>query len=351
VKNFKLETRITVPERKRLIRPIRAVSLGKDAIGLGWQNSSESIFLVEDKTVEPVEALPIYAEFFSRDLQEVDTESLESIIAFCSLYGIALSPLYDSYQHFTKSATIKTGLGKNKDTFDSNDPELLAATNQASEEASNFLSRSGTLSKDSTDFFFAVRETLAGQHYAQKQKKLKDLDGERLEHGGVVSLTEISETLRLLQNATILVSTVDALDNPLEIVNYLLSAKHRQLSGAAYFLEDFDVLLTTETNAAFWIGEATQRAFDFLCCCKKWAQDLLYPNLTGSIVEQFFSVLNDNTEWHICESESCGRIFKFHEGTNDKARSSRFCRVNCNKIQSRRNLIAKSKEAGTRDNT
>jgi hypothetical protein len=341
VRGFEFKDTIKVPTKERLIRPCRLVEFSSDFLGLGWAANEPLQFLAEDASSDPVASGAVIAEFYSRQLQEVDSRDDSAVLAFSNTYGLALSPFYDSTKHLITSREKNAALRKRTEPFDRDDKANIAICEAASLEAERFLPTDSQAPR----VFFTTQQTLAAQFYIRQVKAIADASGKSFTPGGIVALKEVSDTIRLLQNATLLTSTVDALDESFPIIDYLLSQQHRIQRGATYFLDDFEKLYETETNRAYWIGESAQRAYDFLCFARTWRDVQPEDTLTALTVSQFLDVFNDAMAWHVCENTSCGRIFKFHEGTNGKARASRFCRVNCNKIQARREQLAGEKAA------
>jgi hypothetical protein len=339
VKGFEFKDEIEVPASTRLIRPVRLVGFDENTLGIVGSGSNPVWFLAEDLGDDPVVADEITAEFFSRQLQDIDTRNTEQVVEFANTCGVAFSPFYDSVECFIASREKNISRRDKLIPFDRDDSAVIAICEEANDTVERFLCGDYQAPRA----FYATQQTLAAQYYVRQVEALEDADGHVFECGGIVSLKEVTDTLRMLQNATLLASTVDALDDPIAIVDYLLSAQHRHQRGATYFLDKFAELYETETNITYWIGERAQWAYDFIRYCSAWANRQPEAMLTGLVATQFLSVFDDATTWHICENTSCGRIFKFHEGTNDKTRASRFCRVNCSKIQSRREALTGKK--------
>jgi hypothetical protein len=319
----------------RLVQPAQLFSMSEKQLGVGHLTKHSYSFIVQNASLAQVAASDIIPEFFSRQLQEVDVTDSFSILEFCNSYGIPLSPFYNSASRFAQSAAYST-TSKRMD-FDRDDRENIAPCEQADSAAAKVFLHDALRPR----VFHTTQLSIAAQFYVQQRKTLKaGKDNKGFIHAGIVSLDEVADTIRLLQNATVLVSAVDCLDDPMEVLAYVNSVKHRKLGGESYFLDDFTALRHSKVDKAVMIGRQAQAAYDFLSLCRRWTEGQEYMNPTYLIASAFFSVFEDPALWHVCENTSCERIFKFHEGTNDKTRASRFCRLNCAKIQSRRNKLA-----------
>lgn len=172
-------------------------------------------------------------EFYAETLRKVDVTSPESLLSFCTEYGVPTSPFYPSALHLAlfRSRNINNHVSNlgwhTPDYFDSRPSALADSYGPAPEQS---LMRLDPLTGSLMDWQKPEQESEAA-----RTKEANDGDVV-----GVVSLLEVAQTVRIMQSATVLPVVVRyACENGWsadDIRSYLANKRYFAQKGAKLFI-------------------------------------------------------------------------------------------------------------------
>ena len=323
----------------------------------------------------------ITVEFFSHELQNVDTSSPSSLKTFCEKFGLIFSPMYPSkiyaLQDRDKKNSILSSLSSFFNSGSGNHDSDNAIDRSVYRFKNPLRAENQTIPNHRSDGGIPV-DKLFNTEYAHKT-----FEGTK-GYGAIVGIDELALTIRQLQVSTAIISAYEANLNPDEMVDYLFRSsvlqhnlpscinkdvfyglvfdnppctsqevyKRKKLSSpddAKYFSHlheiylsmKFDELYTAATtfikksstslqmqNEGIVLGDSPEKSKVF-----SWGENhsIKEGSLLEAILANFEYVRVSKHDWHQCKYKGCRRVFKFHKeyDPSKRFRQAEYCKQSC----------------------
>jgi hypothetical protein len=322
----------------------------------------------------------ITLEFFSHELQKVDTSDPYSIKAFSEKYGFTFSPMYPSkIRSLMNRSKGKIFLSLAKYLFpveNYSDPVLAIG-----HEVAKFKNPLGSESCNIDEYYSDGRiptHKLASSEFARETL------GRNSKYGAIIGIDELAITIRQVQVATSIISAYEAGLRDDELVEYLFKSpivQHSIPDGLvkdAFYGDVFENGLPKTSNEVFVMkkNSATKNPEYYAQMQKVYLSlqfDQLYdaanvfirkslsafnmqnegisldptiksaplalkvdiPLNEGSLLEailtNFAFVRSSKQDWHRCKYSNCQRVFKYHKeyDPSKRFRQAEYCKQSC----------------------
>lgn len=312
----------------------------------------------EDPKAEIERRDTLDAEFFNHELQKVNTGNIGSMQRFCEKFGFPFSVFYNSQERFVACRNSSSRNPYTKqfgiDLHGANG--LYAIDNECQSWTREYLESKGIqIDIGGQDYYGTF---LQGSEYARQLNWEKPRKAKR---GGIIGVDEVALSLRLLQNALLLLVSSACYNTAPEAIEYLFNSSAKQMHQSDKSMVEpgshAPLLLTDRMGAPlriytpnsperasttmdpFTIDQQCNSAFQYAVeRAKKFTDSLprtqagtnYGSSLIATIMLQFDRTMTSPIPWRKCDC--CGRMFKqqheYREGSQ-RFRQASYCKQAC----------------------